>query len=122
MIDASDLEEETHKDDPVRYHKAWQQLCSSEYAYWSMHLVIVPKTNCLYNLLMFLPAEFWYPVGSEYAASKAKYERSNGREKTKNRFLVYALGCSVQLLSLRVMYLTWKMLIQVNLPKLKAKL
>lgn len=28
-IEASDLEEETQKENPVRYHEAWQLLCSS---------------------------------------------------------------------------------------------
>ena len=28
-IEASDLELETKHEDPVRYHEAWQQLCSS---------------------------------------------------------------------------------------------
>jgi CTP synthase len=31
LIDASDLDEITQKDDPVKYHEAWQALCGAEY-------------------------------------------------------------------------------------------
>lgn len=30
FIDASDLEEAMQKEDPVKYHEAWQILCGSE--------------------------------------------------------------------------------------------
>lgn len=29
-IEATDLEESTRQENPVRYHEAWQQLCSSD--------------------------------------------------------------------------------------------
>ncbi|CAF1544363.1 unnamed protein product, partial [Rotaria sordida] len=29
FIHATDLEANTQKDDPVKYHEAWQQLCSA---------------------------------------------------------------------------------------------
>ncbi|CAF1107623.1 unnamed protein product [Adineta steineri] len=35
FVDSTDLEENTKKEDPVKYHEAWQQLCSA-------HGVIVP--------------------------------------------------------------------------------
>jgi hypothetical protein len=30
LIDSSDLEDTTHRDDPVKFHEAWQILCGAE--------------------------------------------------------------------------------------------
>ena len=32
FIEASNLDQETAKSDPIKYHAAWQALCTSQYA------------------------------------------------------------------------------------------
>lgn len=37
-MDSSDLEKDAEKDDPVKYHEAWQVVCRAEFVYAFLNL------------------------------------------------------------------------------------